>query len=223
MGERDGGDVGAAVAAGLSRLSGPVSGVAGARRGELVRYLELLLAANRTMNLVSARMASVDVLVGEQLVDSLHGLSFLPGPEDGRRFRMLDVGSGGGFPAIPLLICRPDVDGVLVESTGKKAGFLERVIGDLGLTGRVWNVRFPDSPESPVNPPFDLLTTRAVAHAGRIVRAARPWMARDARAVLWTTGELFAAARSESGARAGAFHGVPGAERRGIGVLECFT
>ncbi|MCG3192979.1 MAG: hypothetical protein DIJKHBIC_02228 [Thermoanaerobaculia bacterium] len=64
--------------------------------------------------------------------------------------------------------------------------------------------------------------------AGRIVRAARPRRTRDSGALLWATGELLGVARSESGVRAGAFGGVPGAERRvagrrGIGVLECFT
>lgn len=189
-------------------------------------YLESLRRTNESMNLVSARMAAPDRLAGDLLADSLRGLFWLPVSAEGHRLRLLDVGSGGGFPAIPLLACRPDMEGVLVESTGKKARFLKTVISDLGLTADVWNVRFPDLPVKSVNRPpdsFDILTTRAVAEAGEIVRQARPWLRPGARVLLWTTTELFEIARRQAGAARASFHLSPGSERSGIGVLECFT
>jgi 16S rRNA (guanine527-N7)-methyltransferase len=192
----------------------------------LSKYLESLRRTNESMNLVSARMAAPDRLVGDLLADSLRGLSWLPASTEGHRFRLFDVGSGGGFPAIPLLACRPDMEGVLVESTGKKARFLKTVVGDLGLTADVWNVRFPDLPVKSVNHPndsFDILTTRAVAEAGEIVRQARPWLRPGARALLWTTAELFEVARRRAGAAKASFNPAAGSEHSGIGVLECFT
>ena len=193
-----------------------------ARSGALALYLTRLLEANETMNLVSARSARPEVLVGEHLLDALAGLPLLP-PAGDRSLRLLDVGSGGGFPALPLLIVRGDLEGTLVESTGKKCRFLEAVIGELGLTATVANARFPDS--FPMSPPrrFDVLTTRAVARAGIVVRAARPLLARGARVLLWTTEPLFTEAVREAGIHSAGFHGTPGAERRGIGVLECST
>ncbi len=49
--------------------------------------------------------------------------------------RVFDIGSGGGFPGLPLKIVRPDLQMVLVESKAKKARFLERVVEELGISG----------------------------------------------------------------------------------------
>lgn len=213
------------LAALVARAAGRLGGEAERARGavpRLARYLELLLEANETTNLVSAAAALPETLVEEHLLDALRGLRLLP-PRGQRRVRLLDVGSGGGFPALPLLVVRGDLDGVLVESTGKKCRFLERAAGELGLTCAVVNARFPDSFQMDVFPPFDLLTTRAVADAGRLVRRARPCLAPGARALLWTTRPLFERAVREAGIHSSAFHGTGGAGARGIGLLECST
>ena len=89
----------------------------------LASFLDLLLRANAGVNLVSREEAVPEVLVARHLIDALEALPLLPSP-GARRFRLMDIGSGGGFPAIPLLLARRDLDGVLVESVGKKARFL---------------------------------------------------------------------------------------------------
>ncbi len=188
----------------------------------LARYLALLREANEAMNLVSRSAATPPELVFRHLFDALCGLAHLP--ERGqRRLRLLDVGSGGGFPAVPILLLRKDLAATLVESTKKKARFLEELRAPLELTFDVSDARFPDSFPMAKTPPFDLLTTRAVARAGRIVRSARPVLRRGARALLWTTAPLFEEALGDSGFHRGAFHETPGSERRGIGVIECST
>ena len=106
-------------------------------------YLAALLAANETMSLVSASAARPAELVGRHLREALEGLPLLPPP--GRRIALIDIGSGGGFPALPLLLVRRDVEGTLVESTGKKARFLSEVCKALSLTATISNARFPDS------------------------------------------------------------------------------
>jgi 16S rRNA G527 N7-methylase RsmG len=120
-------------------------------------------------------------------------------------------------------LIRNDLRGTLVESTKKKARFLAALAEPLELTLTVSEARFPDSFPMATTAPFDLLTTRAVARAGGIVRAARPLLGKGSRALLWTTRELFAEALAESGFHRGSFHETPGAERRGIGVIECST
>lgn len=190
--------------------------------GRLASFLSLLLERNATMNLVSARSADPAVLAKTHLFDALLGLALLPRPR-GRPIRLLDLGSGGGFPAIPLLLVRRDLEGTLVESSCKKAAYLEEAISRLALTARVANARFPGSFPMGGNPRYDLLTTRAVASAGRLVHAARPLLSPGARALLWTSEPLAAAATRSSGAAQTFFHRAPGAERRGILSLECFT
>lgn len=190
----------------------------------LAAYLDLLLRANEEMNLVSGREAVPETLVSRHLLDALEAVPLLPAAAD-RGLRLLDVGSGGGFPAIPLLVAREDLEGVLVESTGKKARFLEATVRALGLTARVVNARFPGPALQLMRnaPPCDLLTTRAVAGAGEIVRQARLALARGAVALLWTTEPLLGdLRRALPGARID-FRKSPGADRRGIARVECFT
>lgn len=190
----------------------------------LASFLELLLRANAGINLVSRKEAVPEVLVARHLIDALEALPLLPSP-GARRLRLLDIGSGGGFPAIPLLLARRDLDGVLVESVGKKARFLEEAVGVLGLTARVVNARFPDPALELMRkaPPCDLLTSRAVASAGELVRAARPGLARGAVALLWTTEPLLENVRRALPRARVDFRKSPGAELRGVARVECFT
>ena len=193
-----------------------------AAAGRLATFLTLLLEKNAAMNLISARSTAPDVLIGTHLFDSLLSLPFLPRP-GARPVRLLDLGSGGGFPAVPLLLVRPDLEGTLVESSGKKAAYLAGLLDRLALTARVVNARFPDSFPMAGTPRYDVLTTRAVGSAGKLVRAARPLLSPGARALLWTTESLAAEAVRSSNAGRSFFHPSKGAERRGILVLECFT
>jgi 16S rRNA (guanine527-N7)-methyltransferase len=190
--------------------------------GPLARFLSFLLEKNGAMNLVSARSADLGILVGTHLFDALLGLAVLPRPR-GRPIRLLDLGSGGGFPAIPLLLVRTDLEGTLVESSGKKAAYLREALSRLALTARVVNARFPDSFPMGSNPRYDVLTSRAVASAGKLVRAARPLLSPGAKALLWTSEPLAAEAARTSGAAKSFFRRAPDAERRGILSLECFT
>lgn len=193
-----------------------------AAAGPLAKFLSVLLERNAAMNLVSARSSEPGVLVATHLFDALLGLALLPRP-NGRPIRLLDLGSGGGFPAIPLLLVRRDLEGTLVESSGKKAVYLLDALSRLALTARVVNARFPDAFSMVGDPRYDVLTTRAVASAGKLVRAARPLLSPGARALLWTSEPLASEAARKGGAARSRFHRAPGAERRGILLLECFT
>ncbi|HHL39536.1 MAG TPA: 16S rRNA (guanine(527)-N(7))-methyltransferase RsmG [Deltaproteobacteria bacterium] len=91
-------------------------------------YLEELGRWNRRVNLTAAR--SDEEVVERHFLDSLTPLS-LVGPAG----RLLDVGSGGGFPGLPMKIARPGLDVTLVDSREKKVFFLRHVIRRLGLDG----------------------------------------------------------------------------------------
>ena len=211
----------AAVARAVAALPAGAREEAESEIAALEAYVAFLLERNADMNLVSARAADPEELATSHLFDALFGLPFLPPPGAARR--LLDLGSGGGFPAVPLLLVRRDLEGTLVESVGKKCAFLAAAVERLALTVHVLNVRFPDSFPMAKSGSFDVLTTRAVGSAGTLVRAARPVLAPDARALLWTTEPLVKDAVKESRAKIGTFHRDPASERRGILVLECFT
>ncbi len=201
------------------------AGSAAAVSGEaprLARFLALLRAANERLNLVSAAAARPEELVDRHLLDALLGLRLLPAPRPGGLV-LLDIGSGGGFPAVPLLIVRGDLQGTLVESTRKKSRFLTDLCRELSLTAEVVNARFPDSFPMQPRSRFNLLTSRAVARAGRLVRTAKPLLAVGARALLWTTRGLYEELVRTSGCGRSSFHAAPGAESRGIAVLEGVT
>ncbi len=188
----------------------------------LSRFLELLREANERMNLVSAAAAQPEELVRRHLFDALLGLPLLPAPRPGGLL-LLDIGSGGGLPAVPLLIVRGDLRATLVESTVKKSGFLVSACRELSLTAEVVNARFPSAFPMQPSARFDLLTSRAVPCAGRLVRAARPLFSAGARALLWTTDRLYGELVRTSGCAESWFCRAPGAARRGIAVLESFT
>ena len=215
---------------GLAAFLADVLGGAASGNGELLRrqagrlaeYLRYLAEENERINLVSRRSVSLPDFLTRHLQDSLRGLGLLPAPGP-RRLTLVDVGSGGGFPAIPLLVMRPDIDGWLFESTTKKARFLSEVAGRLALTCTVVNARFPGPTPMKQILPIDILTTRAVSDAGRLVQAARPWLTKDATALLWTTRRLFEAVVQESGMHSWAFHETPGTEQAGIAALERST
>ena len=90
---------------------------------------------------------------------SLTLLPFLPpGPH-----RLVDVGSGGGVPGIPLAIARPDVTVLLVESTKKKAAFLQAAVMELDLKNvSVSSLRAEDVGRGKTRESFDVATARAV-------------------------------------------------------------
>jgi len=93
------------------------------------RYCALLLEANRKINLLS-RGGDQRLEVIRQFLISLASLRVVPANGS---CRWLDIGSGGGFPSIPLAIFRPKISFLLAESVAKKAFFLERTAETLEL------------------------------------------------------------------------------------------
>lgn len=93
---------------------------------QLLDYLQLLYQWNRAYNLTS--IPDNDSTVALQLLDSLVLLPDLPA-----HCRLLDIGSGGGLPGVPLAIARPSMAVTLLDSNGKKTRFLQQVKLELRL------------------------------------------------------------------------------------------
>lgn len=95
----------------------------------LARYLGLLLETNQTMNLTAVRDEAA--AWKRHIFDSLTLIPFLADLPEGSR--VIDVGSGGGLPGVPLAIALPALRFTLLEATGKKADFLRTVARTLPL------------------------------------------------------------------------------------------
>jgi 16S rRNA (guanine527-N7)-methyltransferase len=113
------------------------------------------------------------------IADSLAGLEV---PAVREAARIADVGSGAGPPGLVLAIARPDAEVVLVESVGRKCGWLERTVGELGLTNvRVACARAEELDEGP----FDMVTARALAVLPVLCEYAAPLLREGGVLVAW--------------------------------------
>lgn len=121
-------------------------------------YYDLLVTANRTTNLT--RITAPEEFAYRSLLDSLALAPFIP-----QGSRVMDVGSGAGLPAVPLVIARPDIAMTALEATGKKCRFIESVQEAMGLSNlSVLHRRSEEAGHDPdLRGQFDVITARAVA------------------------------------------------------------
>jgi 16S rRNA (guanine527-N7)-methyltransferase len=98
--------------------------------------------------------------------------------------RVVDVGSGAGFPGLPIAISRGDLEVTLVEPRGKRCAFLRHVVRSLGLSRvRVLEARI----EEVGGQTFDVATTRAVGNFADWLRGA-PFLGESGSVLAWATG-----------------------------------
>lgn len=95
----------------------------------LAKYYELIQKHNKILHLVAP--APVETFAVRHVLESLFAEKFLP-----KNARFADIGTGAGLPAVPCLIARKDLRGVLIESKLKKAKFLEEVVAECRLEDR---------------------------------------------------------------------------------------
>lgn len=127
---------------------------------QFVRYLAHLLEWNKTINL-TAIIDPKEIII-KHFVDSLAVLVATSFPQNGV---VLDVGSGGGFPGIPLKIARPDTRMILVEPIQKKCSFLSSVIGLLKLQDvSTFCGTIEQYAKHPLSEPIDMVVVRALKY-----------------------------------------------------------
>ena len=149
------------------------------RRERLQKYAGLL-AIYDYANVIGTR--DVDSILMDHVLDSLS--CFLHEPLFRAR-RLADVGSGGGLPGIPIKIMRPNLATTLVESTGKKARFLEHALDGLSLTGvDIANARVEDLGRTRAHRgAYDVVTCRAVARLSVVAEYCVPLLETGGRAI----------------------------------------
>jgi 16S rRNA (guanine527-N7)-methyltransferase len=148
---------------------------------QIQQYTRILLAWNEKVNLTAIR-EPLEILY-RHFCESMFGAKFLPV----ENCRLADVGSGGGFPGIPLKIIRPDLQVFLVESSIKKATFLAEVLRDLHLTDiRVLVSRYEELGEDVA--PLDVVCSRALGDFSSFLSWAASPQVGSKQAVLWLGG-----------------------------------
>ena len=130
------------------------------RSEQFETYYRLLVEWNERMNLTA--ITEREAVYEKHFYDSLT-LAFHLDP--GGIGRLADIGSGAGFPSLPLKICFPHLEVLIVDSLGKRIRFLEHLTAELGMTGvTCLHARAEDAARMPEHRDgYDLVTARAVA------------------------------------------------------------
>lgn len=138
-------------------------------QAKLLAYLELLIKWNKAYNLTAVREPAQ--MVTRHLLDSLAITPCIRGA------RLIDVGTGGGLPGVPMSILFPEREFHLLDSNGKKTRFLFQVKTALGLDNMTVHQARVESfaPEAP----FDTVLSRAFASIEDMVRGCRHLLGRN--------------------------------------------
>lgn len=143
------------------------------------KFCDFLLENNKRFNLTAIRER--DAVYVKHFLDSLKGLEFFS--ED---CKILEVGSGGGFPSVPLKIANPNFNLTLVEATGKKCVYLNQVKELLGFENfEVLNARCEELVNQGFREKFDIVTARAVASLNVLLELCVPFLKVGAKCVFY--------------------------------------
>lgn len=154
---------------------------AGPHPEKMQAYYELLVEWNRRMDLTNVPPEEMPL---RHFADSLRPLShevWFP-----KGCRLIDVGTGAGFPGLALAIARPDMEVVLLDSLRKRCDFLETVAAELDLRNvSVLHERAEDAARGPLRASFDLAAARAVAPMRVLLEYLLPFVRVGGSALCW--------------------------------------
>lgn len=155
--------------------------------GQFVRYYELLTEWNSFMNLTA--ITEFSEVLKKHFIDSLSIIKEFPELKN-QEIRMIDIGTGAGFPGIPIKIAFPQIKVTLLDSLQKRLRFLEKVVEELELKdvelihGRAEDyARLPEKRET-----YDFCVSRAVANLSTLSELCMPYV---------KTGGIFVSYKSE--------------------------
>ena len=165
-------------------------GLSDRQLNQFYEYYQMLLQWNKVMNLTA--ITEMEEVVTKHFVDSL-ALVKVMDRKSLEGMRVLDLGTGAGFPGIPLKIVFPDMSMILLDSLNKRIKFLDEVIGCLGLKGiRGIHGRAEEyGRDGKYRERFDLCVSRAVANLSTLSEYCLPFVKK---------GGLFVAYKSEKAA-----------------------
>ena len=135
-------------------------------------YAEMLVETNKTLNLTA--ITDPDEIVYKHFVDSLSLLTCLDFKENAK---IIDVGTGAGFPGVVLLIARPDLKMTLLDGTNKRLVFIANVLDALGLNADIVHMRAElAGKDNAFREQYDIVTARAVANLNTLGEYCMPFV-----------------------------------------------
>lgn len=154
---------------------------------QFIKYYEMLVEKNKVMNLTG--ITEWEEVVQKHFLDSL-SLVYAVDIEDG--MKVLDLGTGAGFPGIPLKIAFPEMQIVLLDSLNKRIKFLQEVIDALELKGiKAIHGRAEDfAQKGEYRETFDLVVSRAVANLSTLSEYCIPFVQVGGSFVAYKSGEI---------------------------------
>lgn len=159
-------------------------------REQMLSFLQDMLETNLSLNLTAITEPEEVILL--HVLDSLTLLPCLDYEmADGKPFRFLDLGTGAGFPGLPVKIMRPEIDLTLMDALAKRIRFLEKAATKIDLQGswRALHMRGEEAAKLPEHrEQYDFVAARAVAELRVLCEYALP---------LVRTGGLFCAMKAE--------------------------
>lgn len=138
----------------------------------LCGYAERLVEKNKVMNLTA--ITDDEGIAIKHFIDSVLPLTLADFPKNAR---LIDVGTGAGFPSIPMCIVRPDLKPVLIDSLRKRVDFLSEICSEYLPNAQCIHSRAEDAGRSPeYREQFDIATARAVARLNILCEYCLPFV-----------------------------------------------
>lgn len=142
------------------------------QKGQFEEYYKLLIEWNKKINLT--RITEPEDVVIKHFADSLTLLKYCDIPQNSK---VIDVGTGAGFPGIPLKIARPDIELTLLDSLQKRLNFLNEVCEQLNIKADLLHARAEDGAKNSIyKEKYDVAVSRAVARMNVLAEYCLPYV-----------------------------------------------
>ena len=153
---------------------------------QFLLYYNMLIEWNSFMNLTA--ITDFDEVLKKHFTDSVSLIRAIPDLGE-KKYRMIDIGTGAGFPGIPLKIVFPNISVVLLDSLNKRVNFLKEVISKLQLTDiTAMHGRAEDFAQNKeYRESFDLCVSRAVANLATLSEYCLPFVKKNGRFISYTS------------------------------------